>query len=457
MRSPHILYKRTAVAACFVLVALSCPGQADDYGIAPMSIAAMAQQSQLPPCSQSGLTLKNWDNCQGSRQYAKGLFVGEFHSGQPNGQGTFTYADFDKYVGEERYVGALKYVGEFKDGNPNGQGTLTLTNGETFVGEFKDGKLKITLPNEGVEYFLEFKDGKLKVTLPDGGEYVQEYKGAAKLNGQLTSRGQLTWPNGGKYVGEFKDGKLNGQGTFTWPNGEKYVGEFKDGNRNGQGTDTWPNGEKYVGEFKDGTRNGQGTGTWPNGEKYVGEFKDGNPNGQGTVTLTNGEKYVGEFKDGKRNGQGTLYAADGSTSFSGMWADEEFVGAVASQDSVAMEKEGGVYVVPVRFNGAITLNAIIDSGAADVSIPADIVSTLIRAKTISEQDFLGVQTYVLADGTEVPSPRFRIRSLNVGNKSLENVTASIASGNAEILLGQSFLGRFKSWSVDNDRHVLILR
>ena len=101
----------------------------------------------------------------------------------------------------------------------------------------------------------------------------------------------------------------------------------------------------------------------------------------------------------------------------------------------------------VRFNGAITLNAIIDSGAADVSVPADIVSTLIRTKTVSEEDFLGVQTYVLADGTEVPSPRFRIRSLKVGNKTLENVTASIASGNADILLGQSFLGRFKSWSV----------
>jgi hypothetical protein len=217
MRSPLIVYKRTAFAACFALVALSCPGQARDYGTMPMSIVAMAQQSPPPPCR--GLTLKSWDNCQGSRQYAEGLFVGEFHSGQPNGQGTFTYADFDKYVGEERYVGALKYVGEFKDGNPNGQGTLALTNGEKFVGEFKDGKLKITLPNGGVEYFFEFKDGKLKVTLPNGGEYVQEYKGAAKLNAQLTSRGQLTWPNGEKYVGEFKDGDRNGQGTDTWPNG----------------------------------------------------------------------------------------------------------------------------------------------------------------------------------------------------------------------------------------------
>jgi hypothetical protein len=40
---------------------------------------------------------------------------------------------------------------------------------------------------------------------------------------------------------------------------------------------------------------------------------------------------------------------------------------------------------------------------------------------------LAARGYVLADGTKVPSPRFRIRSLKVGNKTLENVTASISA------------------------------
>jgi predicted aspartyl protease len=81
----------------------------------------------------------------------------------------------------------------------------------------------------------------------------------------------------------------------------------------------------------------------------------------------------------------------------------------------------------------------------------------MRTKTISQQDFLGQQTYVLADGSKVPSQRFRIRSLKVGNKTIENVVASIASVNATILLGQSFLRKFKAWSVDNEQHTLILR
>ena len=130
---------------------------------------------------------------------------------------------------------------------------------------------------------------------------------------------------------------------------------------------------------------------------------------------------------------------------------------LADQASIRMEKEGGVYVVPVRFNDMITLSAIIDSGATDMSVPADVVSTLIRTKTTTDQDFLGRQTYVLADGSKVPSQQFRIRILKVGDKTVENVVASIAPVNGEILLGQSFLNRFKSWSVDNEQHTLILR
>ncbi len=122
-----------------------------------------------------------------------------------------------------------------------------------------------------------------------------------------------------------------------------------------------------------------------------------------------------------------------------------------------MDLDGGVYVVPVRFNEAITLNAIVDSGASDVCVPADVVMTLMRTGTITEEDFLGSQTYVLADGSKVPSPRFRLKSLKVGDITIENVEASITDVKATILLGQSFLGRFPAWSIDNKRHVLILR
>ena len=265
--------------------------------------------------------------------------------------------------------------------------------------------------------------------------------GQSRLPQCPTNVSQSYWDNcqgaitlgAGNYVGEWKHGKFDGQGTFMGTNGIKALGEFKDGELI-KGTKIYPNREKYIGEFRDYKRNGQGTFTW-----------------------ANKNKYVGEWNDNLQNGQGTLFAPNGSIISSGIWADGKFVGTITDQETIRMAKSGGVYVVPVRFNETITLSAIVDSGASDVSIPADIVLTLMRTKTVSEEDFLGEQTYVLADGSRVPSQRFRIRSLKVGNKVIENVVASIASVKADILLGQSFLSKFKSWSVDNEQHTLILR
>jgi clan AA aspartic protease (TIGR02281 family) len=124
--------------------------------------------------------------------------------------------------------------------------------------------------------------------------------------------------------------------------------------------------------------------------------------------------------------------------------------------SIPMKREGGVYVVPVLINNAITLDFVVDSGASDVTIPSDVVSTLVRAGTLSSADFIGKNIYRLADGSTMPSPVFRIRSLKVGNTVVENIAGSVAPVEGSLLLGQSFLSRFKSWSIDNSAHALLL-
>jgi clan AA aspartic protease (TIGR02281 family) len=123
---------------------------------------------------------------------------------------------------------------------------------------------------------------------------------------------------------------------------------------------------------------------------------------------------------------------------------------------VKMVQEGGVYTIPVTLNDALTLNFVLDSGASEVSIPSDVVSTLVRTGAIKDADFTGSAKYRLADGSTVVSRTFIIRSLKVGDKRLNNVSASVASGNSPLLLGQSFLKQFKSWSQDNTSHELVL-
>jgi hypothetical protein len=123
---------------------------------------------------------------------------------------------------------------------------------------------------------------------------------------------------------------------------------------------------------------------------------------------------------------------------------------------VPLVKEGGVYTVPVRINDVLTLDFIIDSGAAEVQVPADVALTLLRTKTISQDDFLPGETYRLADGSKTKSSRFNIKELRIGDYVVNQVSAGISDIEGPLLLGQSFLSKVPSWSQDNKRGVLVI-
>lgn len=125
-------------------------------------------------------------------------------------------------------------------------------------------------------------------------------------------------------------------------------------------------------------------------------------------------------------------------------------------EDIPLVGAGGTLLVPVRIDGTITLDFVVDSGAADVSLPADVVLTLWRAGKIGSGDFIGDKEYVLADGSTLKSANFVLRRLQVGDLVIQDVTASIGSVESPPLLGQSFLSRLGSWSIDNTRHVLRL-
>ena len=121
---------------------------------------------------------------------------------------------------------------------------------------------------------------------------------------------------------------------------------------------------------------------------------------------------------------------------------------------VQLVDQGNVYVAPVLINNAITLDFLVDSGASDISIPYDVVSTLIRAGTISDADVIGEADYKIANGATMHSAKFQIHALKVGNTTVENLVGNVAPSETGLLLGQSFLRRFKTWSIDNNNHQL---
>ncbi len=130
--------------------------------------------------------------------------------------------------------------------------------------------------------------------------------------------------------------------------------------------------------------------------------------------------------------------------------------AAAYSESIPLVHEHGLLQTPVVINGKVSLNFTIDSGATDVSIPRNVFSTLTRDGIVSPQDFLDKRLYKLADGSGEISQRFRIRSLRVGKLEVRDVIASVGDSGGLLLLGQSFLSRLKSWSIDNERQALLI-
>ncbi|MBL6852118.1 MAG: retroviral-like aspartic protease family protein [Alphaproteobacteria bacterium] len=130
--------------------------------------------------------------------------------------------------------------------------------------------------------------------------------------------------------------------------------------------------------------------------------------------------------------------------------------AATTTAAVPMNKDGGVYVVPVNVNGLATFDCIVDSGASDVNIPEAVFRKLERAGSVTEADYVGTQDYTLADGSSSRGRTYRIKSLKVGNVVVHNVIASVGGDESSGLLGQSFLERFRSWSLNNTNHTLVL-
>jgi predicted aspartyl protease len=129
----------------------------------------------------------------------------------------------------------------------------------------------------------------------------------------------------------------------------------------------------------------------------------------------------------------------------------------AAPNEIPLQKKNGVFVLSMTVNDAVLVEFVLDSGAAEVTLPADIVASLKRQSAFADSDFIGQQAYQLADGSPKIARTFRIRSLSFGAFHLNDVTGSELDVGSPALLGQSFLNRLGKWSIDNSKPALIIQ
>jgi len=130
--------------------------------------------------------------------------------------------------------------------------------------------------------------------------------------------------------------------------------------------------------------------------------------------------------------------------------------SVSFSEEIELVKEGGIYKLPVLMNEAVTLKFVLDTGASEAYIPEDVIRTLWRAETIDKSDFLEPAESILADGSVQENLRVNIRSLKIGSRELNNISATIGSLKGELLLGQNALEQLEPWRMDSKRKVFIM-
>jgi hypothetical protein len=66
---------------------------------------------------------------------------------------------------------------------------------------------------------------------------------------------------------------------------------------------------------------------------------------------------------------------------------------IKKTDEIHLSNRNGVKTVPVKINDRLILDVVVDSGAADVTIPDYVFLTLLSTGSVSKQDFMNTSKY----------------------------------------------------------------
>jgi clan AA aspartic protease (TIGR02281 family) len=127
-----------------------------------------------------------------------------------------------------------------------------------------------------------------------------------------------------------------------------------------------------------------------------------------------------------------------------------------ARTTAQFHRMGGVFALQVVLNGTAKPYFVVDSGAASIQIPQEVADELMRSGSLAPSDFLGDRPIVVADGRKLVQKTIRLRSVQVGNRIMDNVLAIVGPPHSQALLGQSLLRRLNWWKIDNVRNAIEL-
>ena len=156
-------------------------------------------------------------------------------------------------------------------------------------------------------------------------------------------------------------------------------------------------------------------------------------------------------KSGKHGHYNNRYS---STATAKNHSNERRERKVGGHTKVSMRKEGGVYLVPITVNG-LSLDFIFDTGASSISLSSAEAMVMLRQGQITQDDIVGQQQFQDATGGVSVGTIILLRTVQIGDITLENVEASVVDNiQAPLLLGQTALAKFGKVTIDYNHNTI---
>lgn len=119
-----------------------------------------------------------------------------------------------------------------------------------------------------------------------------------------------------------------------------------------------------------------------------------------------------------------------------------------SEVRIKMEKESGVYKIPITINGT-QMYFIFDTGAGMISISNVEATFLYKQGRLTDDDIIGKANFMDANGDISEGTIILLKEVTIGSKTIYNIEASVVdNARAPLLFGQSALEKFGKVSID---------
>jgi hypothetical protein len=129
----------------------------------------------------------------------------------------------------------------------------------------------------------------------------------------------------------------------------------------------------------------------------------------------------------------------------------------AAQVPLGSDSHG--FVVTALVGGRIPVRLLVraDGYPRTVHLPVVVVALMSRRGMLGPTEVMGVTKITLPDGRTAKTLIFKIKTLRVGTVQMNDVVATFSFLPGEGILGQTFLHRLKSWSVDDAQQSLVMQ